>query len=231
MPRKERRRQKALEKKKKRRETRSPTSESLVPEGRSTSTSRRAPPSFFATSPNEKKRLIRRATEFPIHECLLDPEWQEKGLGQFLISRRQPNGNLLFGVYLVDVFCLGVKNTFCNADMSPREYERSLKARIFAELDVSSCSPLFFHQVIYGALDYASGIGLNPHKDFGLSRCILEPRSEIPPNPELEFGKDGQPFFISGPNDNVQRIFRILDARVGQGNYHFLVGAPADLMS
>ena len=60
------------------------------------------------------KKKILQARGYPIHECRINPSWQKKGLATILISRRQPDGNLAFGIFLVDIFCLGLKNTFCN---------------------------------------------------------------------------------------------------------------------
>ncbi len=47
-------------------------------------------------------RIIRRARDFPIHECLIGESWKEKGLAHIVIARRQPDGLIAFGVFLVD---------------------------------------------------------------------------------------------------------------------------------
>ena len=33
-------------------------------------------------------RLIKNAKSYPLHECLNDKEWQDRGLAQILLSRR-----------------------------------------------------------------------------------------------------------------------------------------------
>jgi hypothetical protein len=40
---------------------------------------------------------------------------------------------------------------------------------------------------------------------------------------QLTFGKDGKPFFISGPYDNVERIIKQLDKTAGPGNYDVVI--------
>ena len=77
-------------------------------------------------------RLIKNAKNYPLHECLIDKEWQDRGLAQILFSRRQPNNKLIFGVYLVDIYCLGLKNTYCHANFSLEEYQ-DLKNKAFKE--------------------------------------------------------------------------------------------------
>ena len=43
---------------------------------------------------------------------------------------------------------------------------------------------------------------------------------------EVEFGKDGKPFFISGPYDKVDSVISKLEKAVGKGNFTFLAGMP-----
>lgn len=169
-----------------------------------------------------KNSLVKRAREFPIHECLINPQWQEQGIATILISRRQPNGKLVFGVFIVDVFCLGLKDTFCNADMALGGYEDSLKDMLYMLTSYTDCHPGLAHRIIYGAIDYARELGFEPHKDFKFSRFILNKPSETDISFHVEFGKDGKPFYIAGPDDNVDYILRKLSMRVGNGNFDFL---------
>ena len=82
---------------------------------------RRASVEAVPYSALDARKKIHLARQYPLYECLINASWKEKGLATVLISRRQPDGDLLFGVYLVDTLCLGVKNTFCNADFSDRK--------------------------------------------------------------------------------------------------------------
>ena len=167
------------------------------------------------------KKKILQARGYPIHECRINPSWQEQGLVTVLISRRQPDGNLAFGVFLVDIFCLGLKNTFCNADFSESRYAIDVVRRSFQDQGSEACSIELAHQIIYGAIAYAKQFGFEPNKDFKLSQYMLETPESIAPA-DIEFGKDGKPFFIAGPDDNAQRIMHQLESKVGEGNYTYL---------
>lgn len=166
------------------------------------------------------KSIIYDARSYPISECLIGSSWKEQGLAHIL-SRRQPDGNLVFGVYLVDVFCLGRKNTFCNANLSISKYEDDLKAGIYREQNPVECSVDLAHQIIYGAVDYASELGFKPQKDFKLSKYVLEGRDKFGEITEVEFGKDGKPFYIAGPDDDVQTIMGKLEAKLGPDNFKY----------
>ncbi len=39
---------------------------------------------------------------------------------------------------------------------------------------------------------------------------------------DVEFGKNGKPFYLQGPYDNVSKIFAALNKSVGKGNYGYL---------
>jgi len=162
-----------------------------------------SPQSFFAAVSAETK--IRDARNYPIYDCWINPSWKEHGLAHIILSRQQPDGNIAFGVYLVDTGCLGVKNAFCNADFTPGKYKSQLVAKAREE-SFEPCPIDLAHHIIYGAIDYAAQLGFRPHKDFALSQYILEPRENVEPVEGVEFGQDGKPFYIAGPHDNVRRI-------------------------
>ena len=35
--------------------------------------------------------------------------------------------------------------------------------------------------------------------------------------------EEGKPFFVAGPRDDADRIIRILERKVGSGNYNYIV--------
>jgi hypothetical protein len=160
------------------------------------------------------KTIITNARDFPVKECLISADWQERGLAQILIAREQPDGNLLFGVYLVDLLCLGLKNTFYNCNFSAHEYTE-FRNPLVAEQGLVECPLDLACQIIYGAIDYAANLGFQPQSDFKLSQYVLEEKSSLVGNYQIEYGKDGKPFYIAGPDDNVELIMRKLTGKLG----------------
>lgn len=183
-----------------------------------------------ASSSNTENAIIRRAHVYPIHECLLSEKWEEEGMAAIAIARRQSEAQILLGVYVVDLYCLGVKNTFCIANMPLSKYREDFRARYTRENGARPCSAELAHQIIYGAVEYAANLGFRPHKGFLLSRHMLNKRETVPPNNELEFGRDGKPLYFSGPRDSPGRILKHLEARLGKEGFHYIVatGSPED---
>jgi hypothetical protein len=180
------------------------------------------PQEFTLLSPQV---IIRHARTFPLFECLISDNWQKDDLGlvQILLARQQPDGDICFGVYLVDKYCLGLKNTFANANFSQTRYENEVRNRIFREQVPVECPLELAHQMIYESIEYAAQFGFEPEKDFALSQYLLAPRGELEEPYHLTFGKDGKPFFIAGPHDNAARIMRQLEKTAGPGNYHYMM--------
>lgn len=173
------------------------------------------------------RKLILQAQSHPIHECVIARNWQKHGLAQILLSRVQPDENLIAGLYLVDTLCLGLKNTVAEANLSRSAYRAQLRDRISRDEGCKACPLDLAHTIIYGAIDYARQFGFEPHKDFKLSRHILQERDDFTWREDVEFGRDGMPLFVSGPHDNANRIIRQLQATAGEGNFHYLIGGPA----
>ncbi len=108
-------------------------------------------PEFTVLSPQV---IIRHARTFPLFECLISDNWQkdDMGLVQILLARQQPDGDICFGVYLIDKYCLGLKNTFANANFSQTRYENDVRDRIFREQVPVECPIELAHQMIYESI-------------------------------------------------------------------------------
>jgi len=186
----------------------------------------RAHAGMYVPGSAHTKLKIREGRSLPVHECLINPSWREHGLAHILISRRQPGGNLVVATYLVDTWCLGLKRTYCEADVPPGEYKARLRAGMYQEERPAKCPLPLAHQIIYGAIDYAERFGFTPDRDFRLSRFVLEERDSIELSHDIEFGKNGKPFYVSGPHDNPKRVIAQLRSAVGEGNFDFMIGGP-----
>jgi len=185
-----------------------------------------------AASGQPKRRglaMIRQAAKYPIEGCWIHKGWDEIGEGAIVIVRRSPNGRLIVGVYLIDRYCLGLKDTFCKIDMSPAPLGEFLED-IYSWGESLRISPALAHEIIYGGIEYAAQFGFRPHPDFQLSRHLLDPQDMHPRSGEVTFGYHGKPLYISGPHDDVEAIVSQLMATAGPGNFDYIIqfGSPPD---
>ncbi len=169
---------------------------------------------------------MREAGTYPILECLISSNWKDDGLGlvQIIIARQQPETSAIYsGVYLIDKLCLGLKNTMANVSQSRERYQRDIVDRISARTPMQKCDLALAQQMIYASIEYAGQFGFVPQKDFNQSQYLLTPRGELPEPYQINFGRDGKPLYVSGPNDNSQQILKQLELKVGTGNFNYLM--------
>ena len=57
-------------------------------------------------------QMIEQASKMPVYECFVPDEIEETGMGSIIFSRKMHDGNIAFSLFLLDIFCLGVKNAF-----------------------------------------------------------------------------------------------------------------------
>jgi len=169
---------------------------------------------------------IEHAREYPIMGSWVMEGWQKTGLTPVVLARQQAEDKVIFGVYMVDLYCLGVKDAYCNGDFSLKQFQSNLAKMCSGAPE--PCDLGLAHELVYGAINFARRYGFEPHPDFALASWVLDAPETHPQKYELAFGKDGKPFFISGPHDDVERIVAKLRRTAGDGNFDFLVGFPKD---
>ncbi|HUY32951.1 MAG TPA: hypothetical protein VMV69_09230 [Pirellulales bacterium] len=164
---------------------------------------------------------LRGADGWPITATLVPDGLWDVGLGQLVIARRTPAGQIACGVFLVDVFCLGVKNAFWKV-MGNAEYDTMID-KIETHGRLLEVAPEYFSKLVHCAADYAQSLGFAPHRDFRAARLLLEGIDPSLCLDEFEFGKDGKPFYIRGPNESFDKA-RLIANHISALDGHFLVG-------
>lgn len=184
------------------------------------------------------------AEEPPLAGCWVTPGWSEglsveghaewprgsaadrgaSGLVGAIVAREHRNRKVSACGYLVDVWCLGVKNV-----IGPQVGDRYTLRRLLDTFRLTFGSTLLeapidlAQQLVLGAADYARGLGFEPHPDFEPARGHLGDWEGMG---AIRFGRDGQPYFIQGPDDDSAQVMGTLERSVGRGNYHFLISGP-----
>jgi hypothetical protein len=175
--------------------------------------------------PAKGRALLRAASGWPLHECLLTKTWQEPGeITQILVARHSITGQIAVGTFLVDLGCLGVKNAFVALFDSQREYERELRSGMKAQQAMIKADLNLAAKIIREAIAYAEDLGFKPHHDYRDAMLVLgdaDPEACDVPIPLG--GKDGKPFFVAGPYDNVDRIMSKLTRKLGPDGFTHIV--------
>lgn len=156
-----------------------------------------------------------------------DEEEVTLGIGPVLVVRKLRNRRTA-SLFLVDYYCLGVKNAE-PYEFSNDEKFRMLKSVAFSQFPEGAVeiSLMQAQAIVFGAEDYARKLGFEPHRDYAEAKGVLGDRPDA--LPDLEFGRDGMPFYFDGPYDNPQKVIRTLEQSVGAGNFHYMLQAGSSL--
>jgi hypothetical protein len=144
------------------------------------------------------------------------------------VSRFKADGRVEVGFFLLDVFCLGVKDAdFCQFH-SIADYQEDFVDRLFPDGNSLRMTPEAARKLIKDAISYARGLGFSPSADYKKASRVFGGTTTADCAEQFVFGKDGKPLYIQGPSDSparVERILHALEARCGEGGHHYIVAS------
>lgn len=171
---------------------------------------------------------IEKYLDYPVYDCCVSDEIFEVGMGNVLLSREIPFGEVAVSAFVVDVYCLGVKEAFFTV-LSKQDYQTKLKPMLAQAPEgqsVSSVEPAYARKLVEGAVEYAESLGFPPATEYKKAAKLFGAIDASACSADFVFGKDGKPFYIAGPNDNLstsKRIIGQLQERCGEGHFDYLI--------
>jgi hypothetical protein len=158
-----------------------------------------------------------------------DPEWPEADLGEggtaglvtVLLARQDRRSRVRVVGYLIDVYCLGVKDVLEPCVMDTHALAEFTRAYFCAYSAPPLAAPVELAcHLVFGAVAYARSLGFEPAAGFEAVRDHLG--SWTGPS-AIGFGREGKPFYIQGPHDDARAVIKTLERSVGPGNFDFLL--------
>ncbi len=156
-----------------------------------------------------------------IGDCFINEDYEKFGLGHIVVTRLHKGGRKTIGVYLVDKYCLGVKDAFYQLRMEDIGYEDFIQT-MSREYHLKKISYNEVHNLIYGAIEFADEAGIAPCKDFALAKYILEEDTEAIPLIEYEYGKDGKHLLVVSSQKEADRYLPALRANLGS-DFNYII--------
>jgi hypothetical protein len=162
------------------------------------------------------------------------PEWRDPGsddstgglISAVVAHRRRHRRSVTVCVYLIDAYCLGVKNATGPDAMDDQALRRFID-HVFNGYDAPpEPAPIeLVRDLVLGAAEYAHGLGFAPHPDFEHARAHLG--AWAAPS-AITFGCHGKPTYVEGPYDNPRDVLRTLRRAVGRDGFHYTVALDVD---
>jgi hypothetical protein len=169
-----------------------------------------------------KKYIETKARTLPIYKCFVNKNWELASEASVIVMRRHVNGNVTTGIYLVDLLCLGIKDTFYFFN----EPEGEIYERFPADVDVmfNEVDYALAHNIIYAGHDFALDYGIEPHKEFAVTKFILEEDNDKIPLMDIPVGdEDGLPhLMVHQPGEYSSALAKLMK-NAGEGNYRYTI--------
>lgn len=166
--------------------------------------------------------IIKLASKGKAIECTIGDSWSVEHNGMITVSlvRGGPRGEVVWACFMVDVWCLGVKD--CFAKLLPLSTYYRHRDEMSDRITVRTIAEDVGHAIVAGGIEYAYSLGLEPHLDC---RKIMPIWNGIPMGqcPSwLEFGRNGRPCYVVGPYDDHHKqsyIVNVLSETIGEGEF------------
>jgi hypothetical protein len=139
----------------------------------------------------------------PLHMCLINGFWKENGIASIHIIKGMHPGHFVLGMYLIDIWCLGVKDADLKMNLTQSKVDYYVDKLSFVHVDFPYEDA---RSIIFGSLEYAQNLGFTPHADWHMARCLIEPDRSF--QNKVTFGRNGKPFYKIGPYDAKERNTR-----------------------
>ena len=94
--------------------------------------------------------------------------------------------------------------------------------------DMSSINPACLVKIVKGAVEYAQSLGFSPDPEYRHAQLLLEGIDPSTCTDTFEFGRDGKPFYVQGPNETPAQVMAIVQ-RMQEVGGHFLVPVGGDV--
>lgn len=169
---------------------------------------------------------MHHALKAPIFECW-EPEHLFEdlhGIGTVVVSRKTAQGQVLIAVFLLDVYCLGIKNAFLQL-LNLDQYAAHLE-HIGDQEPIQAIHPACARKLVEDARDWAKQLGFSPHKDYKQAKLIFGDIEKQTCPRSFTFGRGGKPYYVAGPNDSAsfqRRVMNKLHRRLGSDGFDYML--------
>jgi hypothetical protein len=135
------------------------------------------------------------------------------GVALVLVARAAGRDRVSICGFLLDTFCLGVKNVIGPTKMRRTDLPEFV-SRYFEVFPAPAlAAPIELAQhLVFGSVAFAARLGFPPHPELAAARVHL---GELNEPCAITFGRNGRPLYVAGPYDDPIAVMETLAATVG----------------
>jgi hypothetical protein len=154
--------------------------------------------------PAPRRPSLAQFASAPLCACLLQDGLFERGNGTLILARHAGPGRVATAAFLLDVFCLGVKDVILRID-DEAEVEIAIEALGY-EAPLVEVDPSYARKLLRDAVAYARSLGLEPHPDYAAAERLFGDSAADACDVGFSFGLGGRPLYMPGPSDTPAKI-------------------------
>ena len=166
--------------------------------------------------------IKQKARSLEIGACYVSDDIEEMGEGHVIVSRKHTGGRVSIAFYLVDIWCVGVKDSFYRLRLEDDEFKEMIDTY---RLGLRECCYDEAHNWIFGAIAFAEEAGIEPDKSFKVTRYMLEEDDDNIPLIEYEYGKNGKHTLVTHTRLEASRYLPLLEKNLGKDNFDYILNA------
>jgi len=170
---------------------------------------------------------VARAATTPILHCMLSEELFETGMGNLVLARGIAIGQPVIAAFLLDTFCLGVKDVMFRSVEGARL--ASIIDRLGAATPLAPVEPSYARKLLHDLVQWAGALGIQPHQDYAAVEQLFGDVDPRACSAAFRFGQEGKPLYVAGPSESqsmVRQRINELTRRLGPEGFHYVVPVP-----
>jgi hypothetical protein len=165
-----------------------------------------------------------RARTLKIERSLVNADWETGRIAHVIVIRKHTNGNFTYAGYLVDLLCLGVKDTYYGFNQEADAVDEWLSS-YDQEMEMIEIEYPLAHNIIFAGNELAMEHYIPQHPDYAnITRYLLEEDDEKIPLIEIHTGdENGLPHLIVYPDNKQTLALARLKEHAGEGGFRYTV--------
>ena len=183
----------------------------------------------IARKRNEMKSLsgrLRAISHFPVAVSQIgEGAYEPVGMSTVFFGRQLSDGRIMLAVYLIDLGCLGVKDSYVR--LVTKSELADFQSRANENQTLVTVQPSVVLSLVEQAVEYARSIGFEPRGDYAKMRPIFGDIDAGDCSEKFPFGdEDGKPLYVRGPNETLEQASVIrnrLETKLGKDNFDYIV--------